>query len=129
MAPTDTSTLAINLPRNIAVFLIGLGNKKYPVFDSYSDTIASAPKKVALRIARMLRNESMLTVNFVGSFSYAEPIAGGTMRKIALIIMVSKTIASSRLPRRYFRSSYFFTVAICRKLLGSILSISLRHEL
>gem|GEM_PF-1535666 len=35
----------MNLPTNIVVFLIGFGNRKYPVLDSYSETIASALKK------------------------------------------------------------------------------------
>ena len=104
----------MNLPRNIAVFLIGFGNRKYPVFDSYSETIASAPKKVALSMERMPRNESMFIVNCFGSLGYSEPIAGGTIRKMELTIIVSRTIASSRRPRRYFKSSYFVTVAICR---------------
>src|SRR5208337_4144280 len=120
MAPTDTSALAMNLPRNIAVFLIGFGNRKYPVFDSYSDTIASAPKNVALSMERMPRNESTFTVNCFGSLGYWEPIAGGTIRKMALMIIVSRTIASNRRPRRYFKSSYFATVAICRTLFGAM---------
>ena len=110
----------MNFPTNIAVFLIGFGNRKYPVLDSYSETIASAPKKVALSIERMPRNERTFTVNTVGSLGYWEPIAGGTIRKMALIIIVSRTIASNRRPRRYFKSSYFATVAICRTLFGAI---------
>ncbi len=101
MAPTDTSALAMTLPTNIAVFLIGFGNRKHPVFDSYSETIASALKKVALSTERIgtameaetalsvPRNQSMFSVNCVRSLGYCEPTAGVTTRKIATLVMDS----------------------------------------